>query len=77
MEIMKEKFKFRNVSERNSRRGDDKGHGVRGATIQKILSDSSLEDGNVSCHFLNLLLESFKIKKENKKQKCKLHFQQN
>lgn len=52
--------------------GDTGGEG----SGEGVLSDSS-ENGSVACHFLNLLLESLKIKKEDKKQKCKVHFQQN
>lgn len=62
---MREQFKFRNLSERNCRMEMVKRLGVWRVLQQsrKHVSGLSFEDGTVSCHFLNLLLESFKIKK--------------
>lgn len=78
LEVVREKLEFRNVPERfQDGNGDGKGCKGYGARCNnpEILGGLSFEDGRVSCYFFNLLLESFKIK--NKKQKCKLHFQQN
>lgn len=62
---MREKLEFRIVPERfQEGDGDGKGYKGYGARCNnpEILGGLSFEDGRVSCHFFNLLLESFKIK---------------